>query len=163
MPYTVRTYPVSMTLSMYYVKKKKLFPNIYVWYSNCQWCIWKVFQTPFKHQNNISKVHVYPELRMNSSLSPLCMYTRIQCQKKCAGGCPCIIILLAFFLDFFEVALHNFEVGYWWGECVSGIRCVIIAFSGNASHSAHMSNSVFSGKKATNFQHNLWEYLLFWL
>ena len=32
-----------------------------------------VFERSFKHQNNISKVHVYPELRMNSSLSPLCM------------------------------------------------------------------------------------------
>ena len=151
MPYTVSTYTVSMTLSMYSVKKKTFISQHVCLISNCQWCIWKVFQTPFKHQNNISKVHVYPELRMNSSLSPLCMYTRIQCQKKCAGGCPCIIILVVFFWVSLKLPSTILKLD-------TGGKSASVEFRRHHHifrQRVQQRPYVFSGKKATNFQHNL--------
>ena len=58
---SVRTYTINLCPS----KKKKIYPPRYMSYSNHEWWIWKVYQRPFKPQNNISKVHTDPELGMN--------------------------------------------------------------------------------------------------
>ena len=123
MPYTLSTYTVSMTLSMYFVKKKTFISQ--------HTCL--IQQLSMVHLKRLSNKHL-----LNTKItSPKCTFfqnyewiTRFHlsvCTKKSVSKkkmrrrMSVHNNIISIFLDFFEVAFHNFEVGYQWGECVSGI------------------------------------------
>ena len=161
MPYTLGTYTVSLTQSMYFVKKKTFISQ--------HTCL--IQQLSMVYLKRLSNKHLFKNTKITS---PKCTFlqnyewitrfhlsicTRKQCQKKMPRRVSVHNNIISIFSGFFEVALHNFEVEYQWGECVSGIP----PSSSHCPATRQIASCVFSGKKATNFQHVLGEYLLFWL
>ena len=95
---TYMPYTVSMTLSMYSVKKKTFISQHTCLIQQLSMVYLKglsnTFQTPKQNLQSARLSRITNELLAFTSL----YVQEISVKKKCAGGCPCII-LLVFFLD----------------------------------------------------------------